>query len=104
VKEQKEEMIHFAIKTIQKYISDYWEMGIFGSVARGVYSASSDVDVYLITEVSVDKHIKAELAADLEEYDVDIVFLTKKDVAINQDHLLVKNILKDRRIIDRVER
>ena len=101
VKEQKEIIIQSAITLIRRYIPECYEIGLFGSVARGKYSASSDVDIYLITNTEIEKHTKAELASDLEEIGVDIVFLAKKDLTVNQDYLLVKNILKDRRVLER---
>jgi predicted nucleotidyltransferase len=104
VKQQKEGIIQSAVDTIKRYVPAYYEIGLFGSVARGTYSASSDVDIYTITNLGIDKHTKAELTADLEELGVDIVFLTKNDLTENQEFLLIKNILKDRRILDRVER
>jgi predicted nucleotidyltransferase len=101
VKEQKEGIIQLALNIIREFVTDYYEIGVFGSVARGTYSASSDVDIYLITNTIIDKHIRAELSAELDELNVDIVFLIKNDFLMNQDHLLIKNIMKDRRILDR---
>lgn len=101
VKEQKEALIKLAVDMINKYIPHYDEMGLFGSVARGTYSASSDVDLYLVTDDPIDKYVKAELSSDLDEIGVDIVFLKKDDFIINIDHLLVKNVMRDRRIISK---
>lgn len=101
VKEQKEGLIKSALDTIKQYVPEYEEIGVFGSVARGLYSASSDVDIYLVTKNNFDKYLKAELTANLEEKGVDIVFLSSNDFIVNRDHLLIKNILKDRRILER---
>lgn len=101
VREQKEKIIELAIDTVKQYVTNYSEIGLFGSVARGNYSASSDVDLYIISDTKIDKYKKAELSSDLEELGVDIVFLTNEDVIRNKEHLLVKNILRDRRILDR---
>lgn len=90
-----------AFHMIKTTIKDYNEIGIFGSFARGRASASSDIDIYVITSSDIDRQVKANLRCDLIDMNVDIVFLTEDYIANNTDHLLIKNIIRDRVVLER---
>ncbi len=98
---KKQECVDQALFMIKRDIKNYEEIGLFGSFARGKASASSDVDIYVITLSDIDKRLRANLRCDLEELNVDILFLTEDYMNKNMDHLLIKNIVRDRVILER---
>ncbi|GEM_PF-2910157 len=101
VLEKKHKIVEQALFIIKRELKDYNEIGLFGSFARGKASASSDVDIYVITALDTDRRTKAILRCDLEELNADIVFLTEDYIRNNMEHLLIKNIIRDRVILER---
>ena len=57
----------------------YVEYGVFGSVARGDYTAVSDVDIVMIVEQMPLRYTLAELRCDLEEIGCDFAILYKRN-------------------------
>lgn len=77
----------------KKYELD--SIGIFGSRARGDYRQDSDLDIFIIGNLTLDDELSLE--AELEKVlkiSVDIVRISK-----DSDKILLKNILNDASVI-----
>ena len=77
----------------KKYKLD--SIGIFGSRARGDYRDDSDLDIFIIGNLSLDEELSLE--AELEKMlnnSVDIVRLSEES-----DKILLKNIVNDAEVI-----
>lgn len=81
------------INIAKKYNLD--SIGIFGSRARGDYNSSSDLDIFIIGNSSLDEELEMEdeIASELN-IDVDIIKLSE-DI----DRILLKNIVNDAIVI-----
>ena len=77
----------------QKYELD--SIGIFGSRARGDYREDSDLDIFIMGNLSLDEELllEAELEGTLK-ISVDIVQISQ-----DSDRILLKNIINDASVI-----
>lgn len=75
---------------------------LFGSCARGTYKITSDIDILLITQESIERYVRGDIASELDdEVDgvrTDIVFYSRP-IFETSDSLLVKQIKKEGIII-----
>lgn len=75
---------------------------LFGSCARGTYKVTSDIDVLVITEESVSRAVRGDIASELDEtldgVRTDVVFYAR-EVFEASDSLLCKQIKKEGVII-----
>lgn len=87
-----------AIRLIQQSGIDYMEFGLFGSVARGDYNGSSDVDIVVVTEQPIKAKTFYLLKGDLEAIGCDIANITAEHLK-NPVTAFHKNVSKDYRRI-----
>lgn len=74
----------------------YVEYGVFGSVARGDYTAVSDVDIVMLVESMPSRYDLAELRCDLEEIGCDFVILYKRNFDVPET-VFQKEVKRDYR-------
>lgn len=55
----------------------YEHVGIFGSYARGEYTARSDIDFCIIVNEMPERYLMGGLREDLDMLDADVVFVTQ---------------------------
>ena len=67
--------ISSAMDIIDNYKLHYIEYGLFGSVARGDYNASSDLDIVMIFKKLPKRAVISKLRLELEEIDCDLAIL-----------------------------
>lgn len=79
---------------------DFVEIGVFGSYARGEYTALSDIDICVIVKEMPSRYITGWLRDDAEELGADICFITEEQFE-NSETVFMSNLRRDyRRIYD----
>lgn len=89
-----------AMNIIDSYNLSYTEYGLFGSVARGDYNASSDLDIVMIFKNLPERAIISKLRLELEEIDCDLAILLV-DNFNKPKNAFHKDVRKDYRRIKR---
>lgn len=72
-------------------------ISLFGSCARGDYKVGSDLDVFVLTYGPIDRHIRGEIATELDVIDgisTDVVFYTLESFR-HSNSLFINNVRKD---------
>ena len=80
------------------------ELWLFGSVARGDYTATSDVDLLVLTSSKQEHKISLkveflELRNDIDYPNVDIIVRNKSSLQKENDYLFNKLVKKDKIIL-----
>ncbi|MSS64518.1 nucleotidyltransferase family protein [Velocimicrobium porci] len=84
---EKIELLTKKIETLQYII-------LFGSYARGEETATSDIDILVITEKPTERFLRGELCSELEEEQVDLIFYTLNQFR-SSDCLFVRQVKKE---------
>lgn len=83
-----------ADKLIRESGIKFTEYGYFGSVARGTYNATSDLDIAMIVSELPSRKEMADLRCNLEEIDCDLVILLNSSFS-NPDTVFKSNVVRD---------
>lgn len=86
--------LRFLVDMILQNISDVEKIVLFGSYARFEQTASSDLDILVLTEKDVPRELRGGLCSVFDENNADLVFYTV-DRFQQSSCLLVKKIKKD---------
>lgn len=78
---------------IKSYNLPFYEIGVFGSYARGDYKGGSDIDFYMIVDEHPDRSISGEMRQDLEDAGADLVYIYKDK---HSDSLFYRNWERDK--------
>ncbi|MGL5677340.1 MAG: nucleotidyltransferase family protein [Cellulosilyticaceae bacterium] len=74
------------------------EIGVYGSVARGDYKATSDIDIYVLyKEVPVGRE-KGELYEAAEELGIDLL-ISEYNSFYSVESAFCKSVMKDKKIL-----
>ena len=65
------------MNVIDAYDINFIEYGVFGSVARGDYKTTSDVDIVMLVDIMPERQVVSNLRCDLEEIGCDFAILYK---------------------------
>lgn len=83
-----------ADKLIRESSIKFIEYGYFGSVARGTYNATSDLDIAMIVSELPSRKEMADLRCNLEAIDCDLVILLNSSFS-NPDTVFKSNVVRD---------
>ncbi|WP_180270777.1 nucleotidyltransferase family protein [Sporanaerobium hydrogeniformans] len=74
------------------------EIGLYGSLARGDFKASSDIDLYVLYEEMPKGTQKGEIYEEAYDRGIDLLISSYK-AFYETDSVFCKNVLRDRKII-----
>lgn len=94
-KEREKAILHL----ILSYGFPFYEIGVFGSYARGDYKTTSDIDVCIITDNKPSNEVTGDLRMRAEEFGADVIFVTPEYYKNSQD-LFARNIRNDYRRVE----
>ncbi|MDF2486367.1 MAG: polymerase beta, Nucleotidyltransferase [Herbinix sp.] len=83
---------------IQANVKEIVEVGVFGSFARGTFTALSDSDLYVVSKNTLKHSVRGEVRCFAEEHSCDVVFFTE-DNFVESHSLLAQKIYKERRVL-----
>lgn len=83
---------------IEAFNFEFEEVGVFGSYARGDFTALSDIDICIICKERPDRYTTGAIRDAAEQLKADVVFVTRDYLMSGRD-LLSTNIKRDYRRI-----
>ncbi len=92
------ERLEKCMKLIEQYDVKYDEIGVFGSYARLEHTATSDIDLCIVTNERPERKVSGALREEAEELRVDIIFVTPTYLEAD-DSVFSQQIKKDYRRI-----
>jgi len=100
VKEAFAEREKQILELIRESGISYREIGVFGSYARGEYTATSDIDFCMIVDEHPDRRVSGLLRSEAEELGADIVYV-RPEYFQNDESRFARELRRDYRCLIR---
>lgn len=85
------------ISSIIEYTVQYSQIdtiALFGSYARGTYTMGSDLDILILSENTLDRECRGDIASYCDELNADAIFYTHKQLQ-NSSSIFTRELRRD---------